>query len=245
MKEFKNIIIGFVIVNILWYTVSLLLATHVLPSPLVIYSNLDKLPEELAMHILSSLKRVGEALLIALIIGVPTGILMGRSKFLNKLLDPVIYFLYPIPKTALLPVAMLLMGLGDKSKIFLMILTMIFQIILAVRDASKNIDTAFYDIAVSSNLPKGYVFKNITLPAIIPELFTAIRISTGTAIAILFVVEAYGTRSGIGYYILDAWSRISYIEMYGGIIVVSLVGALLFLLIDLLENLLSPWNKLS
>ena len=245
MKGFKNIIIGFVIVNIIWYLASLLLATNVLQSPFVIYSNLDKLPEELGMHIISSLKRVGAALSIALAIGVPTGIFMGRSRILNKLLDPVIYFLYPIPKTALLPVAMLLMGLGDSSKIFLMILTMVFQIILAVRDASKNIDTAFYDIAVSSNLSKGYVLKNITLPAIIPELFTAIRISTGTAIAILFVVEAYGTRSGIGYYILDAWSRISYIEMYGGIVVVSLVGALLFLLIDLLEMLLSPWNKLS
>ncbi len=242
MKGFKNIIIGFVIVNIIWYIAALLLNTNVLPDPLEIYRNLDKLPGELGVHILSSLKRVGGALLIALVIGVPIGIFMGRSKLLNKLLDPMIYFLYPIPKTALLPVAMLLLGLGDSSKIFLMILTMIFQIILAVRDASKNINLAFYDIAVSSNLPKAYVFKNITLPAIIPELFTAIRISTGTAIAILFVVEAYGTRTGIGYYILDAWSRISYIEMYGGIVVVSLVGALLFLLIDILEKLISPWN---
>ena len=96
MKGFRNIIIGFVIVNIIWHLASLALATNVLPSPLVIYSNLDKLPDGLSVHILFSLKRVGEALLIALIIGVPMGIFMGRSKVLNKLLDPVIYPTIPI-----------------------------------------------------------------------------------------------------------------------------------------------------
>ncbi|KEZ87404.1 ABC transporter permease, partial [Lacrimispora celerecrescens] len=69
-------------------------------------------------------------------------------------------------------------------------------------------------------------------PAVLPELFTSIRIGTGTSLAILLIVEAYGTRWGMGYYILDAWSRINYIQMYGGIVIMSVVGAALFWILD-------------
>ena len=78
---------------------------------------------------------------------------------------------------------------------------------------------------------------------VLPELFTSLRIGVGTALAVLFIVEAYGTRAGIGYYILDCWSRIDYLGMYGGIVLISLVGALLFLGVDLLAQRLCRWKQ--
>lgn len=91
-------------------------------------------------------------------------------------------------------------------------------------------------MAVSAGASRGRLLGQITLPAVLPELFTSLRIGVGTALAVLFIVEAYGTRAGIGYYILDAWSRIDYLEMYGGIVVISVVGAALFLAVDLLAR---------
>lgn len=100
-------------------------------------------------------------------------------------------------------------------------------------------------MAVSAGASRGRLLGQITLPAVLPELFTSLRIGVGTALAVLFIVEAYGTRAGIGYYILDAWSRIDYLEMYGGIVVISVVGAALFLAVDLLARRLCRWKEPS
>ena len=77
----------------------------------------------------------------------------------------------------------------------------------------------------------------------LPDLFTSIRISLGTAVSVLFFVESYGTKYGMGYYIVNAWSRINYIDMYGGIIVISVVGFLLFTLIDFISDFICKWNS--
>jgi NitT/TauT family transport system permease protein len=76
-----------------------------------------------------------------------------------------------------------------------------------------------------------------------PYLLTSLRVSLGAAVSILFFIEGYGTRFGVGYYILDAWSRINYIDMYIGIIVISIVGFALFVLIDYIQEKLCRWNK--
>ncbi len=169
---------------------------------------------------------------IALLIGIPVGIVMASSATANHLLHPLVYFSYPVPKTALLPVCMLLLGLGNGSKILIIVLTTVFQIIVAVRDAAEHIDQGIYSVAKSAGAHKGSILKDITLPAVLPELFTSIRVGTGTSLAILLIVEAYGTRWGMGYYILDSWSRINYIQMYGGIVIMSVVGAALFWILD-------------
>ncbi|MNI78075.1 putative aliphatic sulfonates transport permease protein SsuC [compost metagenome] len=131
---------------------------------------------------------------------------------------------------------MLLYGLGDKSKIIIIVLILVFQIIVAVRDAALNIPYETYNPIRSLGASKLQIFSHITLPAILPELLTTLRLSIGTALSILFFAEGYGTKYGIGYYILDAWSRISYLEMYTGIIILGLLGFVLFMLIDILEE---------
>lgn len=168
---------------------------------------------------------------------------MAYSKTWNKILNPLVYFTYPIPKTALLPIVMLLYGLGDKSKIIIIVLILVFQIIVAVRDAALNIPYETYNPIRSLGASKLQIFSHITLPAILPELLTTLRLSIGTALSILFFAEGYGTKYGIGYYILDAWSRISYLEMYTGIIILGLLGFVLFMLIDILEESLFKWKS--
>ena len=88
---------------------------------------------------------------------------------------------------------------------------------------------------------KSQIIRHVTLPAILPELLTSIRVSLGTAVSILFFVEAYGTKYGMGYYIIDAWSRINYIDMYAGILVISVIGFALFVLVDYVAEKICKW----
>lgn len=240
MRELRKIwtfIKGFILVNILWYIFSLIIDSRVMPSPEKIYIHLPKLFQEgFHVHVLASLYRVAMGLLIAFIIGTTIGLLMGYFKSINNLLNPVVYFTYPIPKTALLPVVMTLYGLGDGSKITIIVLITVFQVIVSVRDAVINIDKELYYPLVSLGASSFQLFNNVTFPAIFSEILTNIRLSIGTAFSVLFFAEAYGTSKGIGYFIQDAWTRIDYIDMYSGIVILSFVGLILFILIDYIES---------
>jgi NitT/TauT family transport system permease protein len=217
---------------------------RVLPKPTDIYLNIGSIfSDKIYIHVLVSLYRVGYGLIISLFIGILIGLLMAYSKVWNKILNPLVYFTYPIPKTALLPVVMLLFGLGDLSKIFIIVLILVFQIIVAVRDSALNIPSETYNPLRSLGASKLQIFTHITLPAILPELLTSVRLSIGTALSILFFAEGYGTQYGMGYYILDAWSRIDYNEMYAGIIILSLLGFALFILIDIFEETVCSWKS--
>lgn len=244
MKKLRDFFFGFLVFNLLWLLASLLLQSRVLPAPTEVYAHFgDVLSAGILVHIAASMWRIVSGLGLSLAMGVPVGILMARSGRWAGLLGPLVYFSYPIPKTALLPVAMLLFGLGDGSKILIIVLTTVFQVIVSTRDAVHQVDSAVYQVATAAGAGRWAVLRHVTLPAILPALLTALRLSTGTALAILFLVEAYGTRAGIGYYILDAWSRIDYLEMYGAIVVVALLGAVLFLLTDLLSRRLCRWQE--
>ena len=224
---------GFLLVNFLWFLFAAILSTPVLPGPLTVYGNFGQVANKaLFLHIGASLGRIGAGLSVSLMIGIPAGIIMASSPVANRLLHPLVYFSYPVPKTALVPVSMLLLGLGNGSKVLIIILTTVFQIIVTVRDAAQHVDEGIYHVAKSAGAHHKFILREITLPAVLPELFTSIRIGTATSLAILLIVEAYGTHWGLGYYILDAWSRINYIQMYGGIVVMSVAGAVLFWALD-------------
>lgn len=242
-KQGRIFIQGFLSINLIWLLAYLLTDTSVIPNPASIYRNFDNIIyNHMLMHILYSLRRIGAGLLLSLVVGIPIGILMAYSKKANQILYPFIYFSYPIPKTALLPIAMLIYGMRDASKIIIMFLVIVFQVIVSVRDSVRNIDPSMYQVIRSTGANKMQIIWYITLPAILPQLLTSIRVSLGAAVSILFFVEGYGTRYGMGYYILDAWSKINYIDMYSGILVISIIGFALFVLIDFLSNELCKWN---
>jgi NitT/TauT family transport system permease protein len=234
---------GFFMINVIWYLLAIIVNTRVLPTPIDVYMNLSNLYDNrLHIHILASLYRVTLGVGISLLLGSFVGLLMSYSKAWNKLLNPLVYFTYPIPKTALLPVAMLLFGLGDSSKVILIVLILVFQVIIAVRDAVFNISQETYNPIRSLGASRLQIFRHITLPSILPAMLTNLRLSIGTALSILFFAEGYGTQKGIGYYILDAWTRIDYLGMYTGIVVISLFGFILFVLIDMLEEATCGWK---
>ncbi len=237
---------GFVIVNILWFLAALAVDKRLLPTPLAVYSAMPGMGKyDLPVHVAMSLYRIGAGILVATALGVAIGLAMAGSGRWNKLLGLTVYFTYPIPKTVLLPVLMLLFGLGNLSKVLLIVLIVVFQVIIASRDAVMNISPETYALVDSLGAGRIQRLVHVTLPAVVPGLLTSLRVSVGTALSILFFAEAYGTDYGIGYFILDAWSRIDYIGMYAGIVVISLTGLCLFAIVDLIEEKVCRWQRKS
>ena len=228
-------VVGAVLINLLWYVGALALGTSALVSPVDVYAHLPRLLSKIAPHLLSSLYRLFVGIPIALFIVIAMAWAMYRFRKVRLLLGSFVYLCYPIPKLALLPVVMILVGLGDAGKIAMIVLIILFQITINVRDSLNNIPKESFLVATSLGATPLRILLHILIPATLPDVLSTLRVAIGTAISVLFVTETYGTDKGMGYFIIDAWMRLSYVEMYGGIVVLSVVGFVLFFLTDLAE----------
>ena len=168
---------------------------------------------------------------------------MGYFRRADRFLSPVVYLTYPIPKIALLPILMLLAGVGELSKILMIFLIIVFQVVVAVRDAIRTLPEERYYPLYSLGASLGQIFRFVILPASLPKFITAIRVAMATAVSVLFFTETFGTQYGMGYYIMDAWLRVNYLEMYAGILVLSVMGLLLFGIIDCFEHVACRWQR--
>jgi len=241
--NFFNTIYSLIVIFLGWFILSIVLESAVVPAPPAVFKVLaDNLLSEIIPHLSMSLYRITAAVISSLLIGVTIGIISGMHKNIDRFLAPLIYLLYPIPKIAFMHVFMLLFGLGDLSKIILVFVIVIFQIIVTTRDGVKNIDSKYFASARSLGMNRFDIYKHLVFPAVLPGILTALRITIGTSIAVLFFAENFAVRLGIGYYIMNSWAMVNYLKMYSGIIAVSFLGLALFKLIDILEKKYCSWN---
>ena len=188
-----------------------------------------------------SLYRILVAIVITVILGSTVGILTARNEVLDRVITPLLYTLYPVPKIAFLPLLMLFLGLGDASKITLVALILFFQIVISVRDSVKAIHPSYFISIKSLGARSSHVYRHVILPAILPSLFTSLRISVGTSISVLFFAENFATQYGIGFFIMDSWLKLDYVAMFAGIVTISFMGSALFEILDLIELKFCRW----
>ncbi len=231
-----------IILFLLWYIAAALLKTAFLPYP---HSVLSALPgsvgKGLGSHFLISLYRIVASLAASVVLAVPFGLYLGRRRRLDDLISPMVYLVYPIPKIVFLPLVLLVFGLGDLSKIFILFVILFFQILVTTRDASKGIDEEQILSIRSLGADSKQVFLHAIFPACLPKVLTSLRISIGTSIAVLFFVESFATNSGLGFYILDAWSTLDYLGMYNGIVMMGVLGVILYEVVERIEKKYCLW----
>lgn len=245
-KENKLILLAeaVVILLVLWQLAASLMARPIVPGPAEVFPVLSAIfADKLLVHLGYSLWRILGGVLLAVAAGYPLGIFLGYSQRAAQLLSPVIYLTYPTPKIALLPIVMLLFGLGEFSKLLLIFLIVVYQVVIAVRDAAGDIPSEYYYPLRSLGAGFGDIFRHVLAPATLPAFFTALRVAMATAVSVLFFTETFGTEYGLGYFIMDAWLRVSYKEMYAGIIVLAILGIALFMLLDYLDSRCNRWQK--
>lgn len=236
--------LGALIVSLVWWIAAKLLGSPALADPLCVYASLPELLDtSMWRHLMHSLYRIVAGVAIATAIGMPAGILMGLYKGVNKILGAAVYFSYPVPKLALLPAVMLLAGIGEVTKITMIVLIIVFQIIISVRDSVRHIPSDCWDLMTSLGAGKRDLLTHLVLPATLPDFFTTLRVATGTAVSALFVTETYGTDCGMGFFIVDAWMRIDYVAMYGGIVMLGTLGFFIFILIDIMHSVFCKWKE--
>lgn len=235
---------GFAILFILiaWELLALGLNSPALPTPQATFAVLAANLPALGPYFLTSAWRVIAAIAIATVLAVPLAQLCARSRRLDPLFAPVLYILYPVPKVVLLPILLVLLGLGDAPKVVLVAITVFFQVLVVVRDAVRAVpeDTLLSARALGAG-PAG-LFRHVIFPATLPAVFTALRISVGTAIAVLFIAEAMAGSTGLGYFIMQSWSMVNYPRMFAGIVAMAVLGLGLYGIFDGAERRATRWR---
>ncbi|MBS5306709.1 MAG: ABC transporter permease [Clostridium sp.] len=243
-KKAYKYIYAISVVLVFWYLLHIILNSFVVPNPIDVIRKLFQVGFKImSTHLVASLFRLLIALTITITLGYLIGLLIGINNKIDNLISPIVYLFFPVPRIAFLPVFMILFGLGNTSKIVLIIAIAIFQIIISVRDGAKEISKELILSAKSLKLSKAQMIKHIYIPATLPRLFTSLRIALGSSIAALFFAENYATKYGIGYYIMNSWIKVDYEGMYAGIILISLLGITMFKIIDILQNRICKWES--
>jgi NitT/TauT family transport system permease protein len=249
MSGLRGRILGFILATLLlllcWHVFSLLLNKAFLPTPwasAAAFIDLS-LHGDMAKHFLISTLRVLTGIVIALPPAVALGLVLGRIPFWDRLLSPLVHMLYPLPKVVFLPVFVVLLGLGNLPKVLLIAVVIFFQIIVVTRDAARDIPQASVQSMRSLNADPRQTLLHLLLPCCLPRILTSLRITLGTAIAVLFFAETFASFDGLGYYILNGMETREYASMYAGIIALALLGLLLYAVVDLLERSLCRWQK--
>jgi ABC-type nitrate/sulfonate/bicarbonate transport system permease component len=226
-----------------WAAVAAVVNSPALPGPVIALQTFVAQWPEIWPEIVVSFWRVLAAMFIGTVLAVPLGLWLGRSQRADALAAPMIFLLYPIPKVVFLPVLLILLGLGHAPKIALIALIVFFQILVTARDASKAVPEPSVLSVRSLGASRFDIYRHVVVPAALPDIFTALRIGTGTAIAVLFLAEAVAGSSGIGWYIVDAWGRIDYPAMFAGIIGMALLGVALYEALDAVEGWTTRWRR--
>jgi ABC-type nitrate/sulfonate/bicarbonate transport system permease component len=239
----RDVLFGTIGLIIAWQLLAWLVHRDVLPGPWLVFQALVReIPRGLGRHFLVSGWRVVASILISMAIAVPVGLILGQSQRLNRIFSPVVYIVYPIPKIVFLPIILLFLGIGNASKVFIIFLILFFQVLVVVRDQASTLRPELIYSVRSLGAGRRALFRFVYVPATIPAALTALRVSVGTAIAVLFFAESFATTSGLGYYIIvESWGRLAYPEMYAGVVAMSILGLLLYFFTDRLERRLAPW----
>lgn len=221
----------------LWQLLALLVNQPILPSPIeVVPLFLKDMTGELGLHFLASTGRVLAAVCLATLFAAPLGLALGQMPGLDRIFGPLIAIIYPIPKIIFLPVIYVLLGISDFSKITLIAIIIFFQILVVVRDEASSLKKELILSVKSLGAGRRALFTYVYLPASIPAVLTALRISVGTAVAVLFIAEQSLTSYGLGYYIvIETYQVLLYPEMYTGIMGMGLLGVLLYFAIYSIE----------
>src|SRR5918992_5457810 len=197
---------------------------------------------QIPLQIIVSLKRAAIGYLFAALVFIPLGILMGLSQRVYRMFEVVIELLRPVPPPVVIPVAMLFFGLEDEMKIFVILFSCAWPILLNTIDGVRNVDRVLLDTARTFGLPQRKIIWQVILPASLPQIMTGLRVSLPIMLILVVISEMVGSTDGIGYFILDSQRRFRVAQMYAGMLALALLGYSLNQVFNLLHRRLLAWH---
>jgi NitT/TauT family transport system permease protein len=223
-----------------WHTAVSLSGSAIFPRPHQVVAGLYELAAKgvLAKFIVASLFRVSSGFLLALLVGIPAGLLLGWFERAHRAFNPAIQVLRPISPIAWIPVAILWFGVGDMSPIFLIFLASLFPITTATTSAVQHIPQVYLRAARNFGVGRAALFTRVIFPAALPQIITGVRIALGVAWLVVVAAEMIAVNSGLGYLIIDARNAgMRYDLVVAGMVLIGLIGLLLDFGIRRLEQI--------
>jgi ABC-type nitrate/sulfonate/bicarbonate transport system permease component len=197
---------------------------------------------ELTENVLISLQRIVLGFLLGGVPAILIGIAMGIWRPIRALVDPLIVATYPIPKSSLLPLILLIFGLGEMSKVMMVAIGVFYPMAINATAGVLQINQIYLDVGKSFKASPWDTFCTIALPGALPFIMTGVKLGAGLALILIAVAEMVGAKSGIGYMIWSAWETFAVTKMYVGLFVIALIGFAISLLLNEVERWVIRWK---
>lgn len=192
-----------------------------------------------------SLQRSGIAFGAAVAIGIPLGLFMGQIRAVERALDPILQLFRQTSALALYPVFILLLGLGEASKVFVIFWATLFPILLATIGGVKEVDAKLVEMARTYGASRLTVFRRVVLPASVPAIFVGLRLSATTALLLLIAAEMIGANKGLGFQVMNAQYNFQVPLMFGAIFLLAALGLAANAVLVGLQRHLCRWSDIA
>ncbi|WP_270502804.1 ABC transporter permease [Kluyvera ascorbata] len=189
-----------------------------------------------------SLQRAGLAFAAAIVVGIPLGLFMGQIRPLEQALDPILQLFRQTSALALYPIFILLLGLGETSKVFVIFWAALFPILLSTISGVKEVDTKLLEMARTFGAGRMTLFYRVIVPASVPSIFIGLRLSSTTALLLLIAAEMIGANQGIGFRVMNAQYNFQIPMMFAAIFLLAFAGLLANAILVVLQRRLCRWN---
>lgn len=242
VKRVQNII-GLVLVFGLWFVLSNYTAIPplYLPSPQAIVKCFIEYAPDIPRHIMSSMYRIIIGFLIGSAIGIIMGLMIGWSKNIRNVLEPLVEFIRPMPPLALIPLFILWFGIGNKSKIIVIAFGAWVVLVVNTIEAVRNVDPLYIDAAKSLGAKTWDILRTVLIPAITPEIIAGIRVVAANSFGMCVAAEFMGTDAGFGYMIIEGRRFIMTDLLLVGVLLITISSMIANALIRLIERRLTKW----
>ncbi|MFL6118332.1 ABC transporter permease [Actinophytocola sp.] len=231
-----------VVLVVLWFSTANSKSFYFPPFSEVLVALRDGFVEgSLVGDIAFSMRNVLAGLVLATVVGILLGFLIGESRSLRVAAQPFLDYLRATPMVAFIPVIILTFGIGAAPKVFLIFLGAVWPILLNTISGVHGIATAVRESARAYRIPAALRLRKVLLPAALPQIFAGIRISLSVAIVMMIVGEIYGSPHGLGHFILDAGQRFQVKDTWAGTLLIGVIGYLMTLVLLGIERVCLGW----
>jgi 1,4-dihydroxy-2-naphthoate octaprenyltransferase len=189
-----------------------------------------------------SMGRVLTGFALAAIPGVLIGIMMALWWPLRAMLTPIAAAFFAVPKIAVLPLVIIVFGIGETSKVAMVAVSVLFLVVLSTMSAVLEVERAYFDVARNAGANWWQQLRTVALPGALPGIFSGLRIALGFSLLVIVGTEMLAAKDGIGYLIWNSYQTFAIEKMYVGLVVTALLGWLLNLVMDEVERVIIPWR---
>ncbi|PWK74000.1 ABC transporter permease [Aminobacter sp. AP02] len=190
-----------------------------------------------------SLQRSGTAFVAAVLVAIPVGLIMGQVRAVERALDPILQVFRQTSALALYPVFILLLGLGEASKIFVIFWATLFPLLLNTIGGVKEVDKKLIEMARVYGASRLTVFRRVVLPGAVPSIFVGLRLSATTALLLLIASEMIGANKGVGFQVMNAQYNFQIPLMFAAILLLAALGLIANFALVALQRRLCRWSE--